>query len=312
MTEVVIDKASRDEVQAQAVAQAGMAQAELAPAHARTVVLKRLWRHRSFRIGAVVLVLIVGGALLAPVISSGDPLSMQMVNRFHAPSSEFPFGADQYGRDVYTRVLYGARLSLWIGFSVAILSAIGGAAIGMSAGYFSRLDSILMRFMDALLAFPAILLAIGINAVLGPQVHSVIIALSCAYVPRTARIVRASVLVIKRLDYVDAARISGASAWRILTRHILPNTLAPLLVSLTFVFAYAILAEATLSYLGIGPPPPTPSWGNIISEGRDYAVESWWIMVFPGLGISLSALAINLLGDGLRDVLDPRLKVEGN
>ncbi|AKQ55844.1 ABC transporter permease [Bordetella hinzii] len=297
MTEIAIDRA---------------AQAELPAAHTRTVVLKRLWRHRSFRLGAVVLALIVLAAVCAPWLSKGDPMAMQIANRFHAPSWDYPFGADQYGRDVFTRVLYGARLSLWIGFMVSILAAIGGAVIGMAAGYFSWLDSLLMRIMDALLAFPAILLAIGINAVLGPQIHSVIIALASAYIPRTARIVRASVLVIRRLDYVDAARISGAGAWRILTRHIFPNTLAPLLVSLTFIFAYAILAEATLSFLGIGPPPPMPSWGNIISEGRDYAVEAWWIMLFPGLAISLSALAINLLGDGLRDVLDPRLKVEGN
>ncbi|OZI74800.1 ABC transporter permease [Bordetella genomosp. 12] len=288
------------------------APAESPATHSRTLVLKRLWRHRSFRLGAIVLWLIVMAAVCAPFLTKGDPMAMQIANRFHPPSWEYPFGADQYGRDVFTRVLYGARLSLWIGFTVSILAAIGGAVIGMAAGYFSWLDSLLMRFMDALLAFPAILLAIGINAVLGPQIHSVIIALASAYIPRTARIVRASVLVIRRLDYVDAARISGAGAWRILTRHIFPNTMAPLLVSLTFIFAYAILAEATLSFLGIGPPPPMPSWGNIISEGRDYAVEAWWIMLFPGLAISLSALAINLLGDGLRDVLDPRLKVEGN
>ncbi|WP_082308193.1 ABC transporter permease [Achromobacter sp. DMS1] len=293
-----------------AIDQANPAQQPQAGAGMR--VVRRLWRHRSFRIGAVILVLIVAAAILGPWLYPSDPMAMRIVNRFHAPSWQYPFGADQYGRDVFARVLYGARLSLWIGFTVSILAAIGGAVVGMAAGYFPWLDSLLMRVMDALLAFPAILLAIGINAVLGPQIHSVIIALASAYVPRTARIVRASVLVIRRLDYVDAARISGASAWRIIIKHILPNTLAPLLVSLTFIFAYAILAEATLSFLGIGPPPPMPSWGNIISEGRDYAVEAWWIMLFPGLAISLSALAINLLGDGLRDVLDPRLKVEGN
>lgn len=284
-----------------------------APALAtRPTVLRRLWRHRSFRIGAIILLVLVAGAVFAPFISSGDPMAMRISSRFHPPSLAYPFGADMYGRDVFTRVLYGARLSLWIGLVVAVLAAIGGSLIGMIAGYFTWLDSLLMRVMDALHAFPAILLAIGINAVLGPQIHSVIIALAFAYVPRTARIVRAAVLVIRRLDYVDAARISGASSWRIIVRHILPNTLAPLLVTLTFIFAYAILAEATLSFLGIGPPPPHPSWGNIIAEGRDYAVEAWWIMLFPGLAISLATLGINLLGDGLRDVLDPRLKVEGS
>ncbi|MBV6306335.1 ABC transporter permease [Candidimonas humi] len=283
-----------------------------APAAARPSVLRRLWRHRSFRIGAIILLLLVAGAVCAPFITSGDPMAMHIVDRFHRPSLAYPFGADMYGRDVFTRVLYGARLSLWIGLVVAVLAAIGGSLVGMVSGYFTWLDSLLMRVMDALHAFPAILLAIGINAALGPQIHSVIIALAFAYVPRTARIVRAAVLVIRRLDYVDAARISGAGSWRIITRHILPNTLAPLLVTLTFIFAYAILAEATLSFLGIGPPPPLPSWGNIISEGRDYAVEAWWIMLFPGLAISLATLGINLLGDGLRDVLDPRLKVEGS
>jgi peptide/nickel transport system permease protein len=222
----------------------------------------------------------------------------------------FWFGTDQFGRDVLTRVLHGARLSMFIGLSVAILSGAVGTLIGITAGYFRRLDSLLMRCMDALLAFPAILLAIGISAALGPQTTSVIVALAVAYVPRTARITRASTLVIREMEYVEAARLSGASHLRMIFKHILPNCMGPLVVQLTFVFAYAILAEAALSFLGIGPPPPEPSWGNIIAEGRDYSIEAWWIMLFPGLSISLAALGMNLLGDGLRDVLDPRLKVE--
>ena len=272
---------------------------------------RRLWRHRSFKIGAAIVLVIVAAAALAPVVAGGDPNDMSIGDRFTPPSLAYPFGTDNFGRDIFARVLYGARLSLWIGFSVAVLAAIGGALVGTVAAWFRRLDSLLMRMMDALLAFPAILLAIGINAALGPQVSSVIVALASAYVPRCARIVRASALVIRELDYVDAARVSGAGGWRIIFRHILPNCLAPLLVTLTFIFAYAILAEATLSFLGIGPPPPHPSWGNIVAEGRDYSVEAWWIMLFPGLAISLSALGMNLLGDGLRDVLDPRLKIEG-
>ncbi|EXU83234.1 peptide ABC transporter permease [Brucella melitensis 548] len=161
------------------------------------------------------------------------------------------------------------------------------------------------------MAFPAILLAIGISAALGPHLSLVIIALTSAYIPRCARIVRASALVLRETDYVDAARLAGASDLRIITRHILPNCLAPLLVTLTFVFAYAILAEATLSFLGIGTPPPHASWGSIVAQGRDYFVDAWWIMLFPGIAITISALAINLIGDGLRDVLDPRLKMEG-
>ena len=274
------------------------------------LLIRRLWKHRSFRIGASIVFIIVGLALAAPLIAGSEPNAMSLQNRFAPPSAGFWFGADNFGRDIFTRVLYGARISLWIGFSSALLAAAGGALIGVASAWFRRLDGIIMRIMDALLAFPAILLAIGINAALGPQISSVIIALASAYIPRMARIVRATALVIRELDYVDAARVSGAGAGRIIFRHILPNCAAPLLVSVTFVFAYAILAEAALSFLGIGPPPPHPSWGNIIAEGRDYSVEAWWIMLFPGIAISLSALGMNLLGDGLRDVLDPRLKIE--
>lgn len=284
--------------------------AQTLPPRRRFALARRLFRHRSFRIGFAIVAVLVLAAALAPVITSIEPTAMQIRYRFRPPSWQFPFGTDMFGRDVFTRVLYGARLSLWIGFTAALLAAVGGALLGLTAAYFKPLDSLLMRFTDALLAFPAILLAIGINAALGPQIQSVIIALGAAYVPRIARIVRASGLVIRELDYIDAARVSGAGAARIILRHMLPNCLAPLLVALTFIFAYAILAEAALSFLGIGPPPPAPSWGNIVSEGRDYSVEAWWIMLFPGLGISLAALGMNLLGDGLRDVLDPRLKIE--
>jgi peptide/nickel transport system permease protein len=271
---------------------------------------RKLARHRSFRIGLAIVLLLVLAAVFGPMLTGIDPTAMRVRFRFRPPSEQFWFGTDNYGRDVLTRVLHGARLSLWIGLSVALLSGLAGAILGVVAGHFRALDSILMRCMDALLAFPAILLAIGISAALGPQTGSVIVALSVAYVPRTARIVRASTLVIREMEYIEAAKVSGASHLRIILKHILPNCVGPLVVQLTFVFAYAILAEAALSFLGIGPPPPTPSWGNIIAEGRDYSVEAWWIMLFPGLGISLAALGMNLLGDGLRDVLDPRLKVE--
>ena len=285
--------------------------AALPPRAARwRVLMQRLWRHRSFRVGAGIVLVVLVLALAAPLLTNGQPNAMSLRNRFAPPSADFWFGADNFGRDIFTRVLYGAQISLWIGFASAMLAAAGGALVGLASAWFRRLDGLIMRIMDALLAFPAILLAIGINAALGPQVSSVIIALASAYVPRMARIVRAAALVIRELDYVDAARVSGAGGARIVFRHILPNCMAPLLVSVTFVFAYAILAEAALSFLGIGPPPPHPSWGNIIAEGRDYSVEAWWIMLFPGLAISLAALGMNLLGDGLRDVLDPRLKIE--
>jgi len=276
----------------------------------RYPVLRKLARHRSFRIGFLIVALLTLAAILAPWLTGIDPTAMRIRFRFRPPSAMFPFGTDNFGRDLLTRVLYGARLSLWIGLGVALLSGAVGATAGVIAAQYRKLDAVLMRIMDALMAFPAIILAIGLAAALGPQTTSLVIALSVAYMPRTARIVRASALVVRELEFVDAARVAGASGLRIIFRHLLPNCMGPLLVQLSFVFAYAILAEAALSFLGIGPPPPAPSWGNIIAEGRDNAVAAWWIMLFPGVAISLATLGMNLLGDGLRDVLDPRLKVE--
>ena len=293
-----------------AEAAAIVAAERLAPRR-RLRVLRKLAHHRSFVVGGAIVILLVFAALAAPLLSSLDPMAMRVRVRFQPPQWAFPFGTDRFGRDVYTRVLHGARISLWIGLGTTLLSGLVGAAIGVIAAQFRRLDAPLMRFMDALMAFPAILLAIGLAAALGSGINNLIIALAVAYMPRTARLVRASALVVRELEFVDAARVAGAGHLRIMLRHLLPNCMGPLLVQLTFVFAYAILAEAALSFLGIGVPPPAPSWGNIVAEGRDFAVESWWIMLFPGLAISVATLGMNLLGDGLRDVLDPRLKVEG-
>ena len=276
----------------------------------RFLALRKLAAHRSFRIGLLIVVTLVLAAFIGPWLTGIDPTAMRIRNKFKPPSELFLMGTDNYGRDVLTRVLYGGQLSLGIGFFVALLSGAAGTIVGVVAGHFRALDAYLMRVMDALLAFPAILVAIGIGAALGPQATSIVVALSVAYIPRTARVVRASTLVIREMEYIEAARVSGAGNLRIIFKHILPNCLGPLTVQLTFVFAYAILAEAALSFLGIGPPPPAPSWGNIIAEGRDHAVEAWWIMLFPGIAISLAALGMNLLGDGLSDVLDPRLKIE--
>lgn len=287
-----------------------LASAEFTRPQRRWRTLRKLLAHRSFAIGALVMLVLAAAAICAPLITSIDPTAMQIRYRLHAPSAMFPFGTDAFGRDVMTRVLYGARLSLWIGLVVALLSCAGGAVVGVAGAQFRRIDASLMRVMDALMAFPAILLAIGLGAALGPSATSVIIALSVAYLPRTARLVRASALVVRELEFVEAARVCGASSLRIIWRHILPNCMGPLLVQFSFVFAYAILADAALSFLGIGTPPPAASWGNIVSEGRDYAVEAWWIMLFPGVAISIATLGMNLLGDGLRDVLDPRLKIE--
>lgn len=280
----------------------------VAAAPRRHGTVRRLMRHRSFVIGFTIILLLTLAAVLAPLISSIDPTAMKVRFRFRPPSAAFWFGSDQFGRDVFTRVLYGARVSLFVGFAVSVISGVCGALLGVIAAQFRRLDGPIMRLMDALMSFPAILLALGIAAALGPRVSSVIIALTVAYIPAGVRIVRAAALTVREMDYVQAAQVSGASSLRIIFRHILPNCLSPLLVHLTFIFAYAMLAEAALSFIGVGIQPPIASWGNIIAEGRDYATQAWWVMLFPGIAISLAALSLNLLGDALGDMLDPRLK----
>ena len=274
----------------------------------RFAVARSLLSHRSFFIGLVVFSCLALAAVFAPWISSLDPSAMRVRLRFKPPQQAFLFGTDMFGRDVLTRTLYGARVSLGVGLSVALISGLFSAIIGVIAAQFRGLDSVIMRIMDALMSFPAILLALGITAALGPRVESVVIALAVAYIPAGVRIVRASALVVRELDYVQAAIVSGAGGIRIMRQHILPNVMSPLLVHMTFVFAFAILAEAALSFLGVGVQPPIASWGNIIAEGRDYTTEAWWIMLFPGAAISLAALSINLMGDGLRDQLDPRVR----
>jgi peptide/nickel transport system permease protein len=261
--------------------------------------------------GAILFGIVALLSILAPLIAPSDPNRMAVRFRFRPPSTEYPFGTDNLGRNMVSRVLYGGRLSLEIGFWVVVLNAIFGILLGAAAGYFRRLDGILMRAADALMAFPAVLLAIGIAAALGPSITTVVTALAVVYIPRTARVLRASVLVVRELDYVQAARACGAGHWRILTRHILPNCLTPLIVQLSFVFAYAVLSEAVLSFLGLGAAPTTPSWGILIADGRGYIREAPWLTILPGTAIAITVLGLNLLGDGLRDVLDPRLKVDG-
>ncbi len=283
---------------------------EVRHASTRWDTLRRLLRHRSFQTGLALTAIIVLAAVFVPVISDADPDKLSMRTRFVPPGWAYLFGTDNFGRSQLSRVVYGARLSLMIGTSVVLLNAIFGTLLGALAGYFRRLDNPLMRFNDALMAFPAILLAISVTAVLGRSIPNVILALSIVYIPRTARIVRASVLVIRQMEFVQAAVAAGAGHWRILRRHILPNSMAPLIVQLSFLFAYAVLAEATLSFLGLGAEPPTPTWGNIMAEGRQYMREAPWIIAIPGGALAMTVLALNLLGDGLRDVLDPRLKIQ--
>ena len=271
---------------------------------------RRLLRHRSFQIGLGLFALVTLAAIFVPLISDADPNKLAMRTRFEPPSWEFLFGTDNFGRSQLSRVVHGARLSLVIGSWVVILNAVFGTLLGALSGYFRRLDNPLMRINDALMAFPAILLALGVTAVLGRSVPNVILALAIVYVPRTARIVRASVLVLRQMEFVQAAVAAGAGHWRILRRHILPNAMAPLIVQLSFLFAYAVLTEATLSFLGLGAEPPTPTWGNIMAEGRNYMREAPWIIAIPGGVLAITVMALNLLGDGLRDILDPRLKIQ--
>ncbi|MBP6853471.1 MAG: ABC transporter permease [Rhodoferax sp.] len=278
-------------------------------ANARASFVRRLFANRSFTIGLALVGLIAVLALLADVIAPFDPLKGNFRERMVAPGALHWMGTDHFGRDILSRVLHGARISLQIGLMVAIVTGIAGVVIGATAGYFRRSDGPIMRLMDAFMAFPSIILAIAISAVMGASVLNVIIALSIAATPHTARIVRASVMVVREMEYVEAARALGAGHARILLRHVLANALAPLVVRMTYVFAVAILNEAVLSFIGVGPPPPAPTFGAIIANGRDFIVAAPWITVAPGLAIVLSVLGLNLLGDGLRDVLDPRMAV---
>lgn len=278
--------------------------------HPARATLRRLLRHRLFLLGLALCGIIVVVAVLAPWITTVDPYKLSMRNKFRPPGEDYIFGTDNFGRSLWSRVVWGAQLSIFIGGAVVLINAVFGTAIGAAAGYFRSLDNMLMRVNDALMAFPAVLLAIGVTAVLGPSVNDVIIALGIVYTPRTARIVRASVIVLREMEYVQAAVAAGAGHWRILRRHILPNAMAPLIVQLSFLFAYAVLTEATLSFLGVGAVPPTPTWGNIMAEGRQYMIEAPWIITIPGAALMITVLGLNLLGDGLRDVLDPRLRIQ--
>ncbi|HWL82808.1 MAG TPA: ABC transporter permease [Roseomonas sp.] len=278
--------------------------------HPAWMTLRRLFRHRLFVTGLILFGIIAFMAAAAPWITDINPNRLSMRNKFLPPGGDFVLGTDNFGRSLWSRVVWGARLSVIIGISVVALNAVFGTLIGALAGYFRRLDNLLMRINDALMAFPAILLAIGVTAMLGPSTANVIIALGIVYVPRTARIVRSSVIVLREMEYVQAAIAAGAGHWRILRHHILPNAMAPMIVQLSFLFAYAVLSEATLSFLGLGAVPPTPTWGNIMAEGRDFMRDAPWIIAIPGVTLMITVLGLNMLGDGLRDVLDPRLRIQ--
>ena len=263
-------------------------------------------RHPTIVIGAVLLALITLMALFAPFIAR-DPIVFEPINRLKSPSAEFWLGTDSLGRDVYARTVYGARISLLVGLTVAIVSVTCGLLIGLLAGYFPRVDAVVMRVMDGVMAIPAILLAIALVALLGASVKVVIIAIAIPEIPRVTRLVRAVVLSVRDLPFVEAARSNGTRIGKLLRRHILPSTVAPLIVQGTFICASAILTEAGLSFLGAGTPPEIPTWGNMIASSRLYLQIAPWTIFAPGLCLALVVLAVNLLGDGLRDRLDPRI-----
>jgi peptide/nickel transport system permease protein len=266
-----------------------------------------LRRNPTIAIGSFLVLLMVGVAVFAPFLWTKDPTALAPALRTREPSAQFWFGTDMLGRDVYSRVLYGTRVSLTVGFSVAICASIIGLAIGLISGFIRVADAIIMRIMDGMMSIPSILLAIALMALTRGSVGNVILAITVAEIPRVSRLVRGVVLSLREQPYVDAAVAAGTRTPMIILRHILPNTLAPLMVQATFICAAAMITEAILSFIGAGTPPIIPSWGNIMAEGRALWQVKPYIVFFPAIFLSITVLAVNLLGDGLRDALDPRM-----
>lgn len=263
-------------------------------------------RHPTIFAGGALLVLLIGLAIAAPWIT-GDPFKLSPINRLRPPSERWWFGTDQFGRDVFARTIHGARVSLVVGLMVALLSSVLGLGVGLLCGYFRKVDAVVMRVMDGIMSIPSILLAIALITLTRPGLVIVIIAIIIPEVPRIVRVVRSVVLGIRAQPYIESAIAGGTRPVKLLLRHILPNTLAPLIVQATYVCASAMLVEAGLSFLGAGVPPEIPSWGNIIAQGRTFFQIAPWTILIPGVFLALTVLAVNLLGDGMRDRLDPRL-----
>lgn len=272
--------------------------------------LRRLFGNRAILLGALILLIVVLAALLAPWVSPYAPNKLSIVNKLQEPSWTHFFGTDEFGRDIFSRAIYAGRISLLVSLGVVVISTIIGVILGVAAGYFRKLDTPISRLLDAMMSFPDILLAIALVAALGPSLITVIIALGITYAPRLARIVRGSTLVIREMPYIEAAVSLGLPTWQILLRHVLLNLASPILVQATFVFASAMLAEASLSFLGVGVSADMPTWGTMLASGREYMNNAPWLMLFPGLAIVFSVLSLQLVGDGLRDLVDPRLAKE--
>jgi peptide/nickel transport system permease protein len=275
----------------------------------RFLLLKRLLRHKPSIVGLVLVMLLLCVSVLVPWLAPHDPLKISISERILPPSMEHLFGTDHFGRDVLTRILYGTRLSLQVGIFSVMLGGLIGIVLGSLGGYFGGwVDNLIVLLMDTLISFPATLLGIGFMAVMGPNIENTILALAVIGVPRYGLVVRGATLSIREKEFVEAARAAGSGHLKIIFLHVLPGAMAPLIVVTTIGIANAILIEAALSFLGLGVPPPAPSWGNILADGRNFLTQAPWLTIFPGLAISLTVLGFNTFGDGLRDVLDPKLK----
>jgi len=285
----------------------------------KDTAVARFFRHRSGTIGAAIIAVIAVVALFqlveayAPgtprILTTHDPLRLDPATRFTVPGKDgHLLGTDNFGRDVYSRTVRGSIVSLQVGLGVMTFTVIVGTLIGLTAGFFKSLDSPLMRVMDSMMAFPGVILALAIMAARGPSVGNVIFSLSVVYTPRLARVVRSIVLTIRELQYVEAAKALGVGDRRIMLRHVLPNSMSPIVVQATFIFAEAVLGEAGLSFLGVGTPPEIPSWGNMLGEARAFLSSAPWTMIAPGVALMVTVLSLNLVGDGIRDLLDPRLR----
>ena len=284
------------------------AQPHLVEDRPRSASLLRMLRRNPTMVGgACFLLVMLVAAAGAPYFGTIDPEELNPIDRLRGPSLTHWFGTDMLGRDLYSRTVYGSRISLMVGLCVAVLSLTIGLAIGLLSGYLRRVDAVVMRIMDGIMAIPAILLAIALMTLMNASAQNVILALTIPEIPRVVRLVRALVLSLREQAFVEASRAVGAGIWRVLLRHVTPNTVAPLIVQGTYICASAVIFEAYLSFLGAGTPPNIPSWGNIMAEGRTYVQIAFWIILFPGLFLALTVLAVNLLGDGLRDTLDPKL-----
>jgi peptide/nickel transport system permease protein len=269
------------------------------------VLIRQILSNGSLIVGFVIIAALVIIAVFGPFVLEYEPNAMNVRQRFAAPSSDHWFGTDNLGRDVFSRVVHGARISMGVGFAVAVIASFLGLMAGIYSSYYKWLDHLLMRLSDGIMAFPGLLLALALMAALGGRASNVVIAVSIVATPYVARVVRSEALALKEQAFVEASQALGASDARIIWRHIAPNTLSSLIVQATFIFAEAIIVEAALSFLGAGIPPPAPSWGNILSDGKTYIYKAWWMTFFPGMTITLAIIGLNLFGDGLRDLLDP-------